>query len=121
MPNEPQVVILPVLDTTTIVNFLVGVFLPLAIAYAQSWRATSRYKAAFSFGACVAVSLLTTILAKSFAGEWSGDAAENLRLIVFNVVALLMSAWSLFARLYQPLGVIAKLEQSGPQAGAPTP
>lgn len=107
-------------DDTTIINFLIGVLLPLGIAFVRSRYATSRFAALFAFLVCTGVAVLVTIVGKQFFGAWSPSAGENVRLVVLNVVAILMSAWSTFARLWQPLGVTQALEKAGPQIGAPT-
>lgn len=119
---NPDITTVPPLafDDTTILNFLLGVVLPLGIAFVRSRYASSRFAALFAFLVCGGVSVLVTIVGKHFFGAWSPSAGENIRLVVFNVVAILMSAWSLYARLYQPLGVTQALEKSGPQLGAPT-
>lgn len=107
------------LDPSTLAAFLAGTILPVLIAAVLSRYASSRYKALFSFGACVVVALIVTVLTKGYSGTWGASAADNAQLVMVNVVALLFAAWNLFARVYQPIGLTQALEARGPQLGAP--
>lgn len=116
--NQPQTVIPPVVDLTTVVTFLTGIFLPWAIAWLRSSDATRRYAALLSFGVCFLVALVETFLLKTFQGAWSVDVWENVRLVILNVSLTLMAAWTTYQHLWSPLGLTDKLEGSGPQLGA---
>jgi chromate transport protein ChrA len=109
----------PTLDVSTLASFLTGTILPLLIAAVLSRYADSRFKAAFSFVACIVVALLVTVLTKSYAGTWGTSAADNAQLILINVVTLLFTSWQFFARLYQPMQITQAIERRGPQLGAP--
>ncbi|HEY8597099.1 MAG TPA: hypothetical protein VIL85_01635 [Thermomicrobiales bacterium] len=121
MPPDTTTVPPLAFDDTTIINFLIGIFLPMAIAFVRSRYASSRFAALFAFLVCAGVAVLVTIVGKQFFGAWSPSAGENVRLVVLNAVAILMSARSMFARLYQPLGITQALEKVGPQLGATAP
>lgn len=119
---NPDVTTVPPLafDDTTIITFLLGVVLPLGIAFVRSRYASSRFAALFAFLICTGVAVLVTIIGKQFFGAWSPSASENVRLVVLNIVAILMSAWNCYSRLWVPLGVTQALEKTGPQIGANT-
>lgn len=108
------------LDPSTLASFLLGTILPLLIAWVQSRYASSRYKALFAFGACVAVAVLVTVLTKGYTGTWGASLADNAQLVALNVVAILFSAWGTFARFWTPVGAVAALEARGPQLGRST-
>jgi len=108
------------LDPSTLAAFLIGTALPLAIAWVQSHYASSRFKTLFSFLVCVGVALIVTVLTKGYTGTWGTSAADNAQLIALNIVAILASAWTSFARFWTPLGTVAALERTGPQFGAST-
>lgn len=109
------------LDPSTLASFLIGTVLPLLIAWLQSRYASSRYKAAFSFAVCVGVAVIITVLTKGYSGSWGASAADNAQLVMVNIVALLFTAWQMFARFWTPLGTVAALEARGPQLGAIAP
>ena len=115
--NQPQTVIPPVVDMTTVVTFLTGIFLPWAIAWLRAENATRRYAALLAFCVCFLVALVETFLLKAFQGAWSVDGWENVRLVVLNIALTLMTAWQTYAHIWQPLGMTDKLEGTGPQLG----
>ena len=107
------------LDPSTLASFLLGTVLALLIAWVQSRYASSRYMALFAFGVCVAVALVVTVLTKGYTGTWGASLADNAQLVMLNIVAILASAWTTFARLWTPVGAVAALESRGPQLGQP--
>lgn len=121
MNDLGQITVPPVVDVTTLVNALVGVFLPLLIAWVRSQWATSKFAAWFAFGSCLVVSLLITFVLKGFQGTWqtpwSAHWQDNLTLVILNIGALLMMAWSFYARLWKPTNMTGDLERMGPQVG----
>ncbi|MGN6561903.1 MAG: hypothetical protein ACTHMU_04520 [Thermomicrobiales bacterium] len=123
MNSLGQVTVPPVVDVTTLINALVGIFLPLAIAWVRSQWATSKFAAWFAFAICLVVSLLITFVMKGFQGTWQlpwgAHWQDNLILVIVNVGALLLTAWNFYSRLWKPVGVTDTLERLRPQVGNP--
>lgn len=119
MNPSDTVAVPPIFDESTLIAFVVAVFLPMAIAYVRSHYATSRFASLFAFGVCAVTALLVTFLEKSFFGKWSSDAGENVRLVILNFVAVLQAALMSYQHLWKPIGVIDRLERSGGSLGAP--
>ncbi len=106
-----------VVDQSTAVALLTGPILSLLISFVVGQTASSRYKAAFAFGACAMVALLVTALTNAWVVGVHRTVGEWLQLVALNIVATLVSAWNFWARLYQPLGMSDRLEEIGPQLG----
>lgn len=109
------------MDTSTLVAAVTGIFLPLAIAYIVGRNAPPSFKATFAFAACVVAAVLVTILVDGWQTIQAHSANDVAKLILVNVLATLLTAWNLFARLYHPTGAVGALEAAGPQLGAPSP
>lgn len=109
------------LDPSIYVAFITGTLLPFAIAFIRSHYASSRFAALLAFGACLVAALLTMFLTRAFVAGQPLNVADYARLYLLNAIAVTMTAWTTFSRLYQPLGWMDQLEQIGPQLGKPSP
>jgi hypothetical protein len=101
------------IDVSIYVSFVTGILLPFLIAYIRSRYASSQFAA-----------LLTMFLTRAFLPGQPLSGADYARLYLLDAIAVTMTAWQTFSRLYQPLGWMDKLEQLGLQRGngpAPAP
>lgn len=105
-------------DTSTLVSAVVGIFLPLVIAFVMGRVAPQKFQAIFAFAACVGAALIVTILTDGWQNLQTKTANDVAKLILINVLTVLLVAWNFFSRLYHPTGIDAKLKDTGPQIGA---
>ncbi|MDP9371234.1 MAG: hypothetical protein M3Q65_02000 [Chloroflexota bacterium] len=110
-----------VVDQSTAVALLTGPVLSLLISFVVGQTASSRYKAAFAFGACAMVALLVTALTNAWVVGVHRTVGEWLQLVALNIVATLTTAWGFYARFFQPTGIAPALERTGPQLGDRSP
>jgi hypothetical protein len=105
------------IDVSIYVSFVTGILLPFLIAYIRSRYASSQFAALLTM-------FLTMFLTRAFLPGQPLSGADYARLYLLDAIAVTMTAWQTFSRLYQPLGWMDKLEQLGLQRGngpAPAP
>ena len=105
------------IDASIYVSFVTGILLPFVIAFIRAHYASSRFAALLAFGACLVAALLTMFLTRAFVAGQPLNVADYARLYLLNAIAVTMTAWQTYSRLYKPLGVMDRLERTGPQLG----
>lgn len=109
------------IDPSLYVSFVTGILLPFLIAFIRAHYASRRYVALLAFVVCLVAAVLTMFLTRAFIAGQPLNAADYARLYLLNAIAVTMTAWQTYSRLWQPLGVIEPIERSGPQLGNTVP
>lgn len=106
------------MDNAAIVSAFGAVFLPLLIAWLRGRSASSAFAALLAF-ACVAIwTVLALWLTDKFDwGQGAATSAELVKRFLVSLLAALVSAYTAFRALWQPIGATGQLEARGPQLG----
>lgn len=108
------------MDNTVIVTSFGAVFLPLIIASLRGKAASSSFAAVFAFIVVLLWTVLAQFLTDKF--DWGADAATTAELVkrfLVSLLAAMVTAYTAFKAIWQPVGATGQLEASGPQLGSP--
>jgi amino acid permease len=119
-------------DPSIFLSFLGGTILPLIIAYILAYNARTEIKTIVAFLVCVMYAALSMWLSNKFFGALPGMSRNDfLKVVVENIGAVLMSAWTTFEFFWKQTGIAGSLNVasspfkvgsvSGPPSDPPAP